>query len=72
MGEVAECMQLMSWRQQKMILLGWMDFMCCKEFMNFFPNRIAGIPLKRDINFTFELVPGAAPVSHTPCRMNIP
>ena len=30
-GKVAECMQLMFWRKQRMILLGWRDFMCCKK-----------------------------------------
>ena len=31
-----------------------------------------GIPLKRDIDFTIELVPRAAPVSKTPYRMSTP
>ena len=40
-----------------------------QEFMNVFPNEIPGIPPKKDINITFELVPGAAPVSQTPYRI---
>ena len=38
----------------------------------FFPDRILGLPPKRDIIFTFEIVPGEAPVFQTPCRMSIP
>ena len=36
-----------------------------------FPE-IPGLPPKRDIDFTIELVPGAAPVSKTPYRMSTP
>ena len=39
--------------------------------MDVFLDEISGIPPKKDINLTFYLVPGAAPVSQTPCRMNI-
>ena len=45
-------------------------FHVLQEFMNVFPYRILGLPPNRDINFTFELVPGAAPVSQTPCRVS--
>ena len=37
-----------------------------------FPDEIPGLPPKRDIDFTIELVPGAAPVSKTPYRMSTP
>ena len=37
-----------------------------------FPNEIPRLPPKRDIDFTIELVPGAAPVSKTPYRMSTP
>ena len=30
-----------------------------------------GLPLKRELEFTIELVPGAVPNSKTPYRMNI-
>ena len=30
------------------------------------------LPTKRDIDFTIELVPGAAPMSKTPYRMSTP
>ena len=42
-----------------------------QEFRNVFPDKIPRIPPK-DINLTFELVPGTARVSQTPCRMSIP
>ena len=35
-----------------------------------FSNEILGLPPKSDINFTIELVPGAALVSNTPYRMS--
>jgi len=35
-----------------------------------FPDEIPGLPPKRDIDFTIELVLGAAPVSKTPYRMS--
>ena len=41
-------------------------FHVLEEFRNVFPDRIIGLPPKRDINFTFELVLGAAPVSRNP------
>ena len=46
-------------------------FHMLQEFRNIFPDEIPGISPK-DINLTFELVPGTAPVSQTPCRMGIP
>ena len=39
------------------------DFHVLQEFMDVFPEEIPGLPPKRDINFTIELVPGGAPVS---------
>lgn len=32
-----------------------------KEYSNVFPSEIPGMPLKSDINFRIELVPGAEP-----------
>ena len=43
-----------------------------QEFRDVFPDEIPGLPPKRDIDFTIELVPGATPVSKTPYRMNTP
>ena len=47
-------------------------FHVLQEFMDVFPDEIPRIPPKSDINFIFELMPGAAPVSQTPCKMSIP
>ena len=40
--------------------------------MDVFLDEIPGLPPKRDIDFTIELVPGAAPVSKTPYIMSTP
>ena len=43
-------------------------FHVLQEFRDVFLGEILGLPPKRDIDFTIELVPGAAPVSKTPYR----
>eukprot|EP00253_Pinus_taeda_P016078 PITA_16078 len=43
-----------------------------QEFTDVFPEEILGLPPKRNIDFTIELVPGAAPVSRAPYRMSVP
>lgn len=43
-----------------------------QEFVDVFPKEIPRLPPKRDIDFTIELVPGAAPVSRAPYRMSKP
>ena len=43
-----------------------------QEFKYVFPNEIPGLPPKRGIDFTIELVPGAAPMSKAPYRMSTP
>eukprot|EP00253_Pinus_taeda_P021984 PITA_21984 len=43
-----------------------------QEFTDVFPEEIPGPPPRRNIDFTIELVPGAAPVSRAPYRMSIP
>ena len=40
------------------------------EFRDVFPDEILGIPPKREIDFTIEIVLGVAPVSKTPYRMS--
>ena len=35
-------------------------------------QEVPRLPLKRDINFSINLMPGAAPVSKAPYRMSIP
>ena len=46
------------------------DFHVLQEFRDVFLDEIPGLPPKRDINFTIDLVPGATPVSNTPYRMS--
>ena len=41
-----------------------------QEFRDVFPDEISGLPPKRGIDFTIELVPRAAPVSKAPYRMS--
>ena len=48
------------------------NFHVLQEFKDVFLDEIPGIPPKRHIDFTIELVLGAAPVSKTPSRMSTP
>ena len=48
------------------------DYRVLQEFRDVFPDEILGLPPKRDIDFTIELVPRVAPVSKTPYRMSTP
>ena len=41
-----------------------------QEFKDVFSDEIPGLPPNRDIDFTIEIVPGAALVSNTPYRMS--
>ena len=50
-------MKLTFWRQQ--------NYQVLQEFRDVFLDEILGLPPKRDIDFTIELVPGAVPVSKT-------
>ena len=43
-----------------------------KGFKDVFPDEIPGLPPKRDIDFTIELVPGMTPMSKTTYRMSTP
>lgn len=43
-----------------------------QEFKDVFPEEILGLPPKRDVDFTIELLPGASLVSRTPYRMSVP
>ena len=42
-----------------------------KEFEDMF-QEVPGLPPKRDIDFSINLMPGAAPISKTPYRMSTP
>ena len=48
------------------------DFHVLQEFRDFFSDEIPGLPPKRDIDFTIELVPRVAPMSNTPYKMSTP
>ena len=43
-----------------------------REFKDVFLDEILGIPPRREIDFTIELVPGVAPVSKIPYKMSTP
>eukprot|EP00253_Pinus_taeda_P026738 PITA_26738 len=43
-----------------------------QEFTDVFPEEIPGLPPRRNIDFTIELVPGATPVSRAPYKMSVP
>ena len=42
-----------------------------QEFLDVFPENIPGLPPKRDIDFTIELILGASPVSRAPYIMSV-
>jgi hypothetical protein len=41
------------------------------EFRDVFPEEVPGLPSKRDLDFSIDLVPGAIPTSRVPYRMSI-
>ena len=47
------------------------DFAVLKEFADVF-QEVPGLPPKRDIDFSINLVPGSIPISKTPYRMGTP
>ena len=47
------------------------DHEVLKEFKDIF-QEVLGLPPKRDIDFSINLMPGAAPVSKDPYRMSTP
>ena len=53
-----------------MKLLGWRTFLYCKNSGMFFLMRFYGFLQRGDIDFTIEIVPGAALVSKPPYRMS--
>ena len=48
------------------------DFHVLQEFKGVFLDETLGLLLKRDIDFTIDLIPGAALMSKTPSRMSMP
>eukprot|EP00253_Pinus_taeda_P023407 PITA_23407 len=54
------------------ILIGMDCVPIIQEFTDVFQEEIPGLPPQRNIDFTIELIPGAAPVSRAPYRMSTP
>ena len=42
-----------------------------QDFEDIFSEEVPGLPLKRDIDFTIDLIPRATPASKYPYQMNI-
>jgi hypothetical protein len=42
------------------------DHPTLREYRDVFPEEVPGLPLRRDIDFSIELAPGAVPMSKTP------
>jgi len=47
------------------------DIPVLKEYVDVFMEEISGLPPKRELDFTIELVPGVVPSSKAPYLMNI-
>ena len=45
------------------------DLRVVNEFPDVFPEGLPGIPPKRDVEFSIDLVPGTGPISKAPYRM---
>jgi hypothetical protein len=48
------------------------DHPILREYRDVFLEEVPGLPLRRDIDFSIELAPGAVSVSRTPYRMSTP
>jgi hypothetical protein len=46
------------------------DHPILREYRDVFPEEVPGLPLRRDIDFSIELTPGAMSVSRTPYRIS--
>jgi hypothetical protein len=47
------------------------DIRVVSEFLDVFPKDLPGMPPDRDIEFSIELIPGTAPISKRPYRMDV-
>ena len=45
------------------------DVPIVKDFFDVFPKELVSLPLKRDVKFKIDLLPGTASISKTPYRM---
>ena len=48
------------------------DHPILRDYKDVFPEEVLSLPLRRDIDFSIELAPGAVPASRTPYRMSTP
>jgi hypothetical protein len=48
------------------------DHPILREYKDVFLEKVPSLPMRRDIDFSIELAPGAVPVSRTPYRMSTP
>jgi hypothetical protein len=48
------------------------DHPILREYRDVFPEKVPGLPPRRDIDFSIKLAPGIVPVSRTPYRMSTP
>lgn len=53
---------------------GWRleDYKILLDYVDVFPDKVSGLPPKRDIDFTMNLMPWASPVSKVHYRMSTP
>jgi hypothetical protein len=47
------------------------DIKVVNEYLNVFSDDLPGMPPDRDIEFSIELLPGTAPISKRPYRMDV-
>jgi len=45
------------------------DILVVREFMDMLPEEVHGLPSKREVDFSINMVPGVGPLSMTPYRM---
>ena len=45
------------------------NILVVKDFLDVFPEELPGIPPKREVDLSIEILPGTTPTSRTPYRM---
>ncbi|KAA3461518.1 RVP_2 domain-containing protein [Gossypium australe] len=50
-------------------VIGFYDIRTIRDFLDVFSDKLPGIPLDRNVEFSIELFPGSFPVSITPYHM---
>ena len=45
------------------------EILVVREFLDVFPDDIAGLPPEREVEFIIDLIPGTEPISIPPYRM---